>query len=152
MTNFILQRRVCWDDYDPTSLAAGDPVFRYKSPIPFYEREDYRILVNDWPYGLAPGIVHICVWLKVRLPVDDVNGDLTPWGRKMVDVFVERTFVKALDVEGQDKVMWFKNWTGLQSVRGLEHVHVLVRDVKKELLHAVVERPWEDRTDNFERS
>ena len=146
MTNFILQKRVCWDDYDLASLAAGDPVFNYKSPIPFFAREDYRILVNDWPYGLAPGIVHVCVWLKVRLPVDDVNGDLTELGRKMVDVFVDKTFTQALDAVGKDQVIWFKNWTRLQSVRGLEHVHVLVRDAKKEQLDALVQRPWEKKS------
>ena len=36
-------------------------------------------------------------------------------------------------VMGQ-KVVWFKNWTALQSVPGLEHVHVLVRDVSEELI------------------
>ena len=35
---------------------------------------------------------------------------------------------------GDDRVLWFRNWTGLQSVRGLEHVHVLVRDAPKVLL------------------
>jgi hypothetical protein len=31
-----------------------------------------------------------------------------------------------------DRVMWFKNWVQLQSVRALEHVHVLVKDVTRE--------------------
>ena len=30
--------------------------------------------------------------------------------------------------------MWFKNWVSLQSVRGVDHVHVLVRDVPEEVL------------------
>jgi hypothetical protein len=97
--------------------------------------------MNDWPYGLAPGIKHICVWLKVRLPVDDVMGDLTDEGRKMVDRFVQETFVQGLGVEGADQVIWFKNWTGLQSIRGVDHVHVLVRDVDEEKLEGILEKP-----------
>jgi hypothetical protein len=143
MTNFILQKRVCWTDADPASLLAGSPFFAdVKSPIPLAHHEDYRILINDWPYGLAPGITHICVWLKVRLPVDDANGDLTDEGRRMVDAFVQETFVEGLGTEGRGQVMWFKNWTGLQSVRGLEHVHVLVRNVDRERLGALLERQW----------
>ena len=30
--------------------------------------------------------------------------------------------------------MWFKNWTALQSVPGMEHVHVLVREVPDEIV------------------
>lgn len=41
-----------------------------------------------------------------------------------------------------DRVLWFRNWTGLQSVRGLEHVHVLVRDAPRDLLEMWVgDRP-----------
>ena len=60
---------------------------------------------------------------------------------------MQRTFVNSLsssranqsvdgdlDDGGNDRVLWFRNWTGLQSVRGLEHVHVLVRDASRELL------------------
>jgi len=44
---------------------------------------------------------------------------------------VDRTFVNRLDGDSY-RVMWFKNWVQLQSVRALEHVHVLVKDAKKE--------------------
>jgi hypothetical protein len=74
-----------------------------------------------------------------------MSGDLTAEGRRMVNEFVESKFVRRLKVEGQDKVMWFKNWSVLQSVRGLEHVHVLVRDVERGELEEIVERPWEKR-------
>lgn len=56
----------------------------------------------------------------------------------MIDAFVKRTFVERLEKEGipdaEDRVQWFKNWTALQSVRALEHVHVLLRDVSEELI------------------
>ena len=38
--------------------------------------------------------------------------------------FIETTFsAKA----GRKNVLWFRNWAALQSVRAVEHVHILVR-------------------------
>lgn len=77
---------------------------------------------------------HIVVWLKQRLPVD-AEGALNEEGREMVREFVKSEFrVKAREGEEGSKVIWFKNTTNLQSVRSLEHVHVLVRDVDEEVL------------------
>jgi len=90
---------------------------------------DYRILRNDWPYRWETGITHICVWLKNRLPVDEATGKVSHKGRQMIDGFVIKTFVKSLGMGGAEKVLWFKNWTALQSVSALEHFHVLVKDV-----------------------
>jgi hypothetical protein len=140
MTNFILKNRVCWT---PSSFdATGGPIFTSHSDTPFKDKRDYCILLNDWPYGLAPGIVHIVVWLKVRLPIDDERGDLTVEGRRMVDEFVDREVRERLRLK-EDQVMWFKNWAGLQSVRGVEHVHVLVKGWEREVLEGLLEKPWE---------
>lgn len=49
--------------------------------------------------------------------------------------FVKREFRdKAGEEVKGTKVQWFKNTTVLQSVRALEHIHVLVRDVDEEVL------------------
>lgn len=67
----------------------------------------------------------------------DGEGALTEEGRALVEGFVRREFRDQVG-EGRgeegEKVMWFKNTTNLQSVRSLEHVHVLVRDVPEEVL------------------
>ena len=71
------------------------------------------------------------------------EGYLTPDSVALVEEFVQKTFVEPLSSQGSkedvfdcqhDRVLWFRNWTGLQSVRGLEHVHVLIRDAPKDLL------------------
>lgn len=142
ITNFLLKNRLHWVPL-PGSSETGAPTFTPKTGVPFADRSDYRILINDWPYGLEPGIKHVCVWLKVRLPVDDVDGDLTPEGKKMVVDFVGKTFVEGLGVQGQDRVLWFKNWARLQSVRGLEHIHVLLRAVDGQKLDGILEQPEE---------
>ena len=145
--NYICQQRLHWP-LPTTSLAAGiespsgpGRLVAFKNPRPFAEPEDYKILRNDWPYGLEPGISHLVVWLRTPIPVKSDEGHLTDESRALIDDFVHRTFVQRLaeDVSGrfsdpESHVLWFKNWVGLQSVRALEHVHILVRDVPEEIL------------------
>lgn len=130
-----MHQRLKWTPL-PSSTPETGPRFDFISPVPFEDERDYKILPNDWPYGMEAGIVHIVVWLKNRVETGTERGDLTPKSRRQVEEFVERKFVKR--VEGlpgrREKVQWFKNWTALQSVPGLEHVHVLVRDVPEEVI------------------
>jgi len=122
MTNYLLQHRLPW----------GSPPFTYNSAIPFSDTSDFKILINDWPYGLAPEITHIVVWSKTPIPTDPESGDVTDESRRIIREFVEMTFVRRLG-DGE-RVMWFKNWVQLQSVRALEHIHVLVRGATDENL------------------
>ncbi|KAH8805720.1 hypothetical protein F5884DRAFT_800321 [Xylogone sp. PMI_703] len=122
MTNYIIKNRLHW----------GPPPFSYSSSVPFQDPSDYKILRNDWPYGLTPDIIHIVVWSKTPIPTDDTIGDLTPQSRKIVEDFVNRTFVDRLG--DASRVLWFKNWVALQSVRALEHIHVLVKDVDDQII------------------
>ncbi|KAL9112556.1 MAG: hypothetical protein Q9227_003127 [Pyrenula ochraceoflavens] len=141
MTNFICQRRLHWPLL-PESTAETGPLFAFKNATPFADPDDYKTLPNDWPYGLESGIVHIVVWLKTRIATAPPDGHLTSEGRELVEGFVKKMFAETVaevdgtkveDVMGR-KVMWFKNWTALQSVPGLEHVHVLVRNVQQEII------------------
>lgn len=121
-----------------SGTADSGPVLPFANPIPFADPSDYKILRNDWPYGLAPGIVHLVVWLRTPVPVKEDGGDLTEESRGLIEGFVKRVFVGRLEREGFDgaegQVLWFKNWSALQSVRSLEHVHILVRDVPDHIL------------------
>ncbi|KAJ5316554.1 hypothetical protein PENANT_c019G02704 [Penicillium antarcticum] len=140
--NYICQRRLQWqmplDTADPAVIQQG--VFAFKNPRPFADPEDYKILRNDWPYGLTPGISHLVVWLRTPIPVESEEGYLTDESRLLIDTFVRRTFVDRLAgdpriaSDAASHVLWFKNWVGLQSVRALEHVHILVRDVPEDIL------------------
>jgi hypothetical protein len=121
MTNYILQHRLPW----------GSPPFSFNSSIPFDDPSDFNILINDWPYGLTPDITHIVVWSKTPIPTHPETGDVTDESRRIIRDFVNRTFVKRLE-GNEDRVMWFKNWVQLQSVRALEHIHVLVKGTTKE--------------------
>ncbi len=142
ITNFILQQRLFWEPI-PSSNSESGPRFDCLNHIPFAAKDDFKILLNDWPYGISAGITHLIVWSKVRLPDQKPEGFLIPWSTALVQEFVRETFVDRLAAKGmrspEDNVLWFRNWTGLQSVRGLEHVHVLVRDAPKDLLQAWME-------------
>ena len=131
ITEFICQERLHWEPLPSSSCSDKGPKFAYKNAVPFEDPSDYKILRNDWPYGFTPDITHLVVWLRTPIPVEPETGDLTLRSRRLIEDFVRKTFVEALAREGdtEDRVLWFKNWTRLQSVRGLEHVHVLVRDV-----------------------
>lgn len=141
VTNFILQQRVKWDPL-PSSEPGAAPKFAHKSSMPFAEREDYKVLKNDWPYGFEDGITHIVVWLKTTVPADPDTGVITDEGARLIGDFVDNYFVKRAretgllkpDEDSTEKVLWFKNWIKLQSVRAVEHVHVLVRGAPEDLL------------------
>ncbi|KAK2756693.1 hypothetical protein FQN54_005139 [Arachnomyces sp. PD_36] len=117
----------------------------FKNPIPFADPDDYRILRNDWPYGFTPDIVHLVVWLKTPIETDPVTGVITEASHALIDKFVKWKFVERLrrlqedkdksDTDDvSDRVLWCKNWTALQSVRSLEHIHVFVRNVPDEVI------------------
>lgn len=133
--NFVRIERLKWDVL-PSSTGATGPQFAVQNSIPFADPRDYKILINDWPYGYEPGIKHIIVWLKTRLETEPTKGDMTPKSRQQVEAFIQKTFVERIqDLPGDgDNVMWFKNWTALQSVPGIEHVHVFVRAVPDHII------------------
>lgn len=140
--NFVCQFRLKWDIPD-SKASSNDPSGSTSyNPVPFADPADYKILRNDWPYGFAPGITHLVVWLRTPIQTQGDGGDLTEGSRALIEEFVDRTFVARLAREataGQDcdpktQVLWFKNWGALQSVRALEHVHILVRDVPEGIL------------------
>ena len=68
-----------------------------------------------------------------------MTGDVTAESRALIEDFVRETFAEPLDAlfgpgRGRENVLWFKNWVALQSVRGVDHIHVLLRDVPKHLV------------------
>ncbi|KAI4721358.1 hypothetical protein E4T48_02452 [Aureobasidium sp. EXF-10727] len=145
ITNFVVQKRLHWTPL-PSTTPGDPPTFKFRDPIPFKVQDDFRILKNDWPYGLDKGIVHICVWVKTPIETDPNTGDVTDHSRSLIEDFVNNTFALKLDSvfgtgKGRDHVLWFKNWVALQSVRGVDHIHVLVRDAPEDILDSWIKEP-----------
>lgn len=143
ITNYVCSQRLGWNQPNGNGNGSANGTAiptptTYNNPIPFADPEDYRILRNDWPYGMNPGISHLVIWLRTPVAVTEDEGRVTDDSRELIQKFVDRTFVARLAEAGFEDpaahVLWFKNWTALQSVRTVEHVHVLVRDVPEKLL------------------
>lgn len=135
ITNFVVQERLQWEPL----LSEGPPSFLFNNQVPFADSHDFEILRNDWPYGVSSEITHLCVWTKSPIATDLTNGDMTPESRRIIENFVSNTFAKPLDAlfgkgQGRENVLWFKNPVVLQSVRGVDHIHVLLRNVPKHLV------------------
>ncbi|KAF8540843.1 hypothetical protein BDD12DRAFT_831702 [Trichophaea hybrida] len=120
---FVLKERLGWTD------------LKCKNQTPYAEPEDTKILINDWPYGNAPGILHLVAWTKSPIPTRPGDGDLTSEAREILKKFVYDNFSQHL---GEDNVLWFKNWASIQSVRSVEHIHILIRNYTEEFLMNVV--------------
>lgn len=85
--NFIIQHRLHWKT---NGLDSGDR-FPCSSPILFSDNSDFRILRNDWPYGMEEGMVHLVVWTKTPIATDKL-GDPTAQSRQLIEEFIQRTF------------------------------------------------------------
>lgn len=103
--NFMLRKRLRW----------SEPVVPLGSKL-FECQEDFKILINDWPYGLDERIVHLVVWTKFDLP-DDRETEAE------IEAFVDKTFSPGVP---HDKCMWFKNPPSLKSIHSVEHFHVML--------------------------
>ncbi|KAL6902595.1 hypothetical protein GGI43DRAFT_345275 [Trichoderma evansii] len=122
IANFVLSERLRWElPVTPRGL-------------PFQYEDDYKILHNDWPYGLDPRIVHLVVWTKFELKAVSATGDLTDKARREIDDFVTRTFRSRMP---SNQVMWFKNWAALKSIHAVEHFHVMLFNPDPEFIKEV---------------
>ncbi|SMY18597.1 unnamed protein product [Zymoseptoria tritici ST99CH_1A5] len=135
VVRFLVRERLGWE-VDGKGRVVGEEGGGEVGLEERLRREDlYKILPNDWPYGLSPSITHLVVWTKFTLPTDpdSPTGDLTPAAKNAVQAFVDRKFSS---VCGKDNVLWFRNGAALKSVRAVEHFHVLLRDAKPEWVEA----------------
>jgi Protein of unknown function (DUF3605) len=148
ISQYVLKHRLEWTKFSD---------LRAQSKVPFEHPSDYRIRRNDWPYGLTPDITHMIVWLKTPIEVDE-SGDPTTASRDLIEGFISRTFRNRIlpDPAYADQVMWFKNRTRWQSIRSLEHIHVIVRGIDQGLIEEwtnqtesdIVTRSWSRRRGN----
>lgn len=144
ISGFVCQERLKWAP--ASSQVKGQEKTRKeleglkpRSPVPFGDPEDYKILRNDWPYATSPDIAHLVIWLKTPFAVSHPEGNLLPESREQIRNFVKHRFLKPLEEQygtdnAENRVLWFKNWSTLQSVGALEHFHCFVRGASEDLL------------------
>ncbi|KAJ4394577.1 hypothetical protein N0V93_003796 [Gnomoniopsis smithogilvyi] len=98
-----------------------------RSSRPFEHEEDFKILFNDWPYGIDKRIVHLVVWTKFDLREDAETV-------AEIEQFLERTFLTKV---AKDKLLWFINPPSLKSVHTIEHIHVMLFDPDREFVQTL---------------
>lgn len=133
-TNFVVQNRLHWTAESQTAGSALPD----RDATPFRTESDYRILRNDWPYAMSPGMTHLVVWSKIPIPING-DGDPTLESHRMIAEFVERIFAKEMSQRQHagDNIQWFRNRTQWQSVRTLEHFHIHLRDADEGFVTAL---------------
>lgn len=118
---FVLNERLHWTDLEPRGA-------------PFAYEEDYKILQNDWPYGLDENIVHLVIWVKFAIEDDPITDDLTPNMRERIDKFVDEKFRSKMP---GDRVVWFRNWKSIKSVHAVEHFHIMLYKPEPEFVNEI---------------
>ncbi|KAF5878660.1 putative n-acetylglucosamine-induced protein [Botrytis fragariae] len=120
MMRFILDEKLHWKE---SELDARD--------APFSNEDEYKILINDWPYGIDEKIVHLVVWTKFALEDDPETGDTRDDVKREIQAWVDRVF------GGGENVIWFRNWRSLKSIHSVEHFHVMLYDPAPEFVKEV---------------
>lgn len=120
---FVQQKRLNWSSISPSRDDFTNP-------------DDYKILFNDWPYGIDPDIAHLVVWTKFLLEDDPETGFLTKASHDLIEKFVVETFCGEDGVDRRSLV-WFKNWKSLKSIHALEHFHVMIYQADPEFLKSI---------------
>ncbi|KAG0665452.1 hypothetical protein C6P45_000449 [Maudiozyma exigua] len=106
----------------------------------FSKKDLFKLLPNDFPYMFQPNIIHLLVWSKVRLPIypndhtevsmekhNDVLPKMNPEMEQRINVFLETSLGKKLGLKPREDYVWFINYSSLQSIRAISHIHLLVK-------------------------
>ncbi|GMM36588.1 Htc1 protein [Saccharomycopsis crataegensis] len=128
---------------DP-NIADTDIEISSASKTLFYAASDIKILKNDFPYHFEKAVTHLLVWTKVPIPSDpqSKDGDISPATRRVINKYISKTFMSSnegsrMRVESGN-IMWFRNWSALQSVKQISHIHVLIHGASDEDIERVV--------------
>lgn len=116
ITEFVRQERLKWE----YPIVARDAAL-------FNHPDDFKIIRNDWPYGLSDGITHLVIWSKVRIPIDPDTSLPRTETTATIGGFLRRIFDRRFGADFYNNVLWFKQKAEWQSVKGLDHIHVMVR-------------------------
>ncbi|KAH3671025.1 hypothetical protein OGAPHI_000736 [Ogataea philodendri] len=143
MITFILSRELKWVPQDvPLNTPSEQLIEAFVKPADsrmFANEADITIVQNTFPYYVEPGVQHLCVWVKFPMPPDPQSdkGDISPKDKQLVEKYITNTFCNWLGIPRSDLV-WFKNWTSLQSVRSIPHIHVIIKDMDQDSLDKVL--------------
>lgn len=122
----ILENELKWTDSDLIE----------DSLVAVMQPQHLKVIYNLFPYHFSHDVLHLCVWSKVRIYADENSpeGDISAETRQVISRYVNDQFTVPLELDAED-VCWFKNWTSLQSVKAISHIHVLLRGVLRQVVN-----------------
>ena len=140
LTTNLLVNTMHWLPADTDiRLPAEEAVQRvtYKDARLFAAAEDVYISINEFPYYIQERTLHLLVWVRSPMPPDPASdiGDIDSTTKETIERYVMATFVRKAGVP-RDHLVWWKNYTKIQSIKAIPHVHVLINladDVDGEL-------------------
>lgn len=102
----------------------------------FSSKTLFSVTRNDFPYDFEPNVHHLLVWSKIGLPLyeDDSNGaEQDAETRSRIEEFFRFNLEDRCGVSRAD-YCWFVNYSSLQSIRKISHIHLLVKTRDRELI------------------
>ncbi|CCK67891.1 Htc1p KNAG_0A02020 [Huiozyma naganishii CBS 8797] len=117
------------------------PTDEQKTEHLFEDNSLYKVTKNDFPYFYELSVLHLLVWSKIEMPVyandntaNDTSFTITnkfPDANEAVvnriDQFLAKTLHSKYGMEKGRDYVWFVNYSHLQSVRAISHLHLLIK-------------------------
>ncbi|KAF3802350.1 hypothetical protein GCG54_00003811 [Colletotrichum gloeosporioides] len=125
--SFVCSERLHW----PQPIVA-------RSALLFAHAEDWKIIWNDWPYHMADGIMHLVLWTKSKIPLDAETGLPTADAAGLIHNLIDYALGKPLGCYMNENILWFKQKAAWQSVKALDHIHIMMRNVQQNQVEKVI--------------
>lgn len=142
INDHVLKDELQWKQSDIRHQTSTSSPPEYSTLQPqdliFYNRDDEKIIYNKFPYYFEDSVVHLCIWSKLTIP-NDVNspvGDISPLTKRIIERYLQKTFIEK--GVSPDDILWFRNWSSLQSIRSVSHIHVLLHDVDEHFIQKLI--------------
>ncbi|CCE65515.1 hypothetical protein TPHA_0L01620 [Tetrapisispora phaffii CBS 4417] len=115
------------------------PADNDKIDAAFSNADLYTLRLNDFPYNFESDVHHILIWSKVKLPLyeedftesaaDKTKIQLPSMNKHMqqkIETFLQINVAGKFGIPKENYV-WFVNYSKLQSVRSISHIHLLLK-------------------------
>lgn len=140
--NKLLADELGWVQVDKNYKIISKENLKAKSTKLLNHSDDIKITMNRFPYHFTKDIAHLLVWTKIPISNDPKSpiGDISPQTRRTINNYITKLFVSTYGIP-QENILWFRNWTELQSIKEFSHIHVLIKALSHEKIQEILQFP-----------